>query len=47
MQKKIEKIFLILEIISFEWVALIIHFYEERILVIGSQYINKWSQDII
>ena len=45
MQKNIKKIFSVLEIISFELVALRTHFYKERIILIGSQYINKQSQD--
>ena len=45
MQKKIQKIFLDFEIIAFELVALDTRFYWERILVIGSQYVNKQSQD--
>ena len=45
MQKNIKKIFSVLEIISFELVALRTHFYKERIILIRSQYINKQSQD--
>ena len=45
MQKNVKKVFSIFDIISFELVALSTHFYEERIIVIGSQYINKQSQD--
>ena len=45
MQKNIKKIFSVLEIISFELVALRTHFYKERIILIGSQYINNQSQD--
>ena len=45
MQKNIKKIFSVLEIISFELVALRTHFYKERIILIGSQYINKQSED--
>ena len=45
MQKKIEKKFLVSEIIAFELVALNTQFYRERILVIGSQYVKKHSQD--
>ena len=45
MQKKIEQIFFDLEIIASEFVALNTRFYWERILVIGSQYVNKQSQD--
>ena len=39
MEKKIEKIFSVSEIIAF--VALNTHFYRERKLVISSQYVNK------
>ena len=46
MYKKIEKIFLHLEVMAFELVELETHFYCERILVIGCQYVNKQSQDI-
>ena len=45
MQKKIQKIFFDLEIIAFELNALNIRFYEERILNIGCQYLNRQSQD--
>ena len=45
MQKNIKKIFSVLEIISFELVALRTHIYKERIILIRSQYINKQSQD--
>ena len=45
MQKNIKKIFSVLEIISFELVALRTHFYKERIILIRSQYINKQSHD--
>ena len=45
MHKKIEKISTVSKIIAFELVALSTHFYRERILVIGSQYVNKQSQD--
>ena len=45
MWKKIRKIFFDFEIIAFELVALDTWFYLERILVIGSQYVNKQSQD--
>ena len=44
MQKNAEEMFLISDIIAFEMVALNTHFYRERILVIGSQYVNKHSQ---
>ena len=44
-QKKIEKIFLVLEIIAFELVVLETHFSRNRILVIWNQYVNKQSQD--
>ena len=42
-QKKIKKIFFDLEIITFELVSLKTRFYWKRILVIGSQYVNKQS----
>ena len=45
MEKKIEKMFFGFEIIAFELVALNIRFYWENILVIGSHYANKESQD--
>ena len=45
MQKKIKKIFLDLEIIAFELVALNTRFYWERMPFIGYQYVNKQSQD--
>ena len=45
MQKKNENIFSILQIIPFELVAWKTNFYQEIILVIGSQYVNKQSQD--
>ena len=45
MQKKIQTIFFDFEIIVFELVPLDAHFYWERILVIGCQYVNKQSQD--
>ena len=45
MQKKIEEIFVDMEIFEFELVALEIRFYWERILVIGCEYVNKQSQD--
>ena len=45
MQKKIRKNVFDSEINSFELVALKIRFYWERILVIGSQYVNEQSQD--
>ena len=41
MQKTIEKICPVSEIIAFEFVALNTHIYQERILVIGSQYVNS------
>ena len=44
-QKKLPKIFFDLEIIAFELVALNTRFYWEKILVIGSHYGNKESQD--
>ena len=44
-EKKIEKIFWVLEKTAFELIFLNIHFYRERLLVIGSQYVNKQSQD--
>ena len=43
MQKKNEKNLSISEIIPFELVALNTHFYRERKLVIGRQYVNKQS----
>ena len=45
MHKKIHKMFFDFEIIAFELVALNTRFYCKRILVIGSQYVNKQSQD--
>ena len=45
MQKKIQKMFFDLQIISFELVALNTRFYRERILVMGCQYVNKQVQD--
>ena len=42
---KIEKMFWILEKISFELISLNTHFYRENVLVIGKQYVNKQSQD--
>ena len=45
MQKKIKNMFFGLEIIAFEYVALNNSFYWERILLLGSQYVNKQSQD--
>ena len=45
MQKKIEEIFLDMEIFEFELVALETRFYWERILVIGCEYVNKQSPD--
>ena len=47
MQKKIQKILFNLELIAFELVALNTRFYWERILLIGCQYVNKQSQDLI
>ena len=43
MQKKIQKIYLGFEIIAFELVALDTHFYWEKILFIGCEYVNKQS----
>ena len=45
MQQEIVEIYAVLEIILLELVALNTHFYEERILAIRSQYVNKQSQD--
>ena len=45
MQKKIEKMFLELDIIALELVPLDTRFYWQRILVIGCEYVNKQSQD--
>ena len=45
MSKNIQKIFLDFEIKAFEFLALNIRFYSERILVIRCQYVNKQSQD--
>ena len=45
MEKNIEKWFFGFEIIAFELVALNTRFYWENILVIGSHYANKESQD--
>ena len=45
MQKKIENIFLGLEIIAFESIALNTCFSLERILNIVCQYVKKQSQD--
>ena len=45
MEKKIEKIFLVLEKILFELISLNAYFYRERILVIGSQNVKKLSRD--
>ena len=47
MQKKILKKFLDLEIIAFEMVVSNTRFCVERILVIGCQYVNKQSQDLL
>ena len=44
-QKDIQKIYFDLEIIAFDLVSLDTRFYLERILVIGYQYDNKYSQD--
>ena len=44
-EKKIEKKNWILEKISFGLFLLNTHFYRDRILAIGSQYVNKQSQD--
>ena len=43
MQKKIQKIYLGFEIIAFELTALDTHFYWEKILFIGCEYVNKQS----
>ena len=40
-----EKKFWILAKIAFELISLNTHFYRERILVIGSQYVSKQSQE--
>ena len=45
MQKKFQKIFFDLEIISFEFVGLNTRFYLDRMFVIRCQYVNKQSQD--
>ena len=47
MQKKIEKMFFDSDTIASEFVALNTRFYWEIILVIGCQYINKQSQDLM
>ena len=44
MEKKIEKIFLVLEKSLFELILLNAYFYRERILVIGSQNVKKLSR---
>ena len=44
-QKDIQKIYFDLETIAFDLVSLDTRFYLERILVIGYQYDNKYSQD--
>ena len=44
MEKKIEKIFLVLEKSLFELISLNAYFYRERILVIGSQNVKKLSR---
>ena len=41
MEKKIEKIFLVLEKSLFELISLNAYFYRERILVTKSQYVKK------
>ena len=41
MQKKIQKTFFDFEIIAFELVALDTHFYWEKILFIGCQYVKE------
>ena len=46
MSKNIQKIFLDFEIKAFEFLALNIRFYSERIPVIRCQYVNKQSQDL-
>ena len=45
MQTNIEKIYFDFEKIAFQLVPLDTRFYLERILVIGYQYDNKYSQD--
>ena len=45
MEKKVEKMFFVSEKIAFELISLNTHSYLERKLVIGSQYVNKQSQD--
>ena len=45
MHKKIKKMFFGFQIIAFELVALNTRFYWENILVLGSHYANKESQD--
>ena len=45
MQTNIEKIYSDFEKIAFQLVPLDTRFYLERILVIGYQYDNKYSQD--
>ena len=45
MQRKIENFFFGSEKIAFELVALNTSFYWDRIIVIGSQYVNKQSED--
>ena len=45
MEKKIQKMFSVSEITSFELAMLNTQFYRERILVIESQYVNKQSED--
>ena len=45
MQEKIQQIFLDLEIMRLELIALNTRFYWNRILVTGCQYVNEQSQD--
>ena len=45
MEKKIQRMFSVSEIISFELVVLNAQFCRERILVIESQYVIKQSED--
>ena len=44
-EKKIDKIFQVLEKAAFELISSNTHFYWEKLLFIGSQYVNKQSQD--
>ena len=46
MRRNIEKTFSVFEITAIELVALNTHFYRERKLVTGSQYLNKQSEDL-